>query len=494
MNSSLRKFFAPVALFGAMSAGVSAFAAVEATPESQGVSSEAILRWVNNLEKSFVGIHGFVIRRHGKVIAEGSWKPFDTLNEPHMLYSHSKVFTSTAIGFLVDDEKLDLDDRVAEILADKLPDNPSPELKSLRVRDLLSMTMGTPGHRLKGDCDWVKMALAKKFNSAPGTNFHYDSDATFLLAAIVERKVGRSMMDYLNERLFTPLGFGRVSTSTSPCGIPCGGWGMYMTTRDISKLGQLFLDEGMWGKERIISTEWVRLASAKQTKTTWDEADWRLGYGFQFWRCRHNAYRADGAYGQLTIVMPDQDAVVSMNAGLSNLGDQLSTVWNYLLKAMKDAPLKENPVALDKLRKRCDELRYSPIAGKRDGDSIVMGKTFKFNKNKRGFETISFERTADGWECSFKTRCGVQKFPIGFCEWKKSAIKVDPENFEGLGLCIGKQQVAASGAMTADGKFSIMVFFSNTPFRLTLNFAEKDGKVTAEGEFYGMNGCKLTAK
>jgi hypothetical protein len=192
--------------------------------------------------------------------------------------------------------------------------------------------------------------------------------------------------------------------------------------------------------------------------------------------------------------MPDQDAVVSMNAGLSNLGDQLSTVWNYLLKAMKDAPLKENPSALDKLRKRCDELRYSPIAGKRDGDSIVMGKTFKFNKNKRGFETISFEQTADGWECSFKTRCGVQKFPIGFCEWKKSAIKVDPENFEGLGLCIGKQQVAASGAMTADGKFSIMVFFSNTPFRLTLNFAEKDGKVTAEGEFYGMNGCKLTAE
>ena len=215
-----------------------------ATPESQGVSSEAILGFVDACEKTFDGgangaLHGFVILRHGKVIAEGSWKPFDTLNVPHMLYSHSKSFTSTAVGLVVEEGRLDLDERVVEIFSNEVPAKVSANLAQLRVRDLLTMNDGKQDHLLRGGGDWVREFLAKDFTRKPGTGFKYDSDATYMLAAIVERKTGRRMMDYLKERMFDRIGITSAWSTTSPQGIPCGGWGINKTTRELARFGQL---------------------------------------------------------------------------------------------------------------------------------------------------------------------------------------------------------------------------------------------------------------
>jgi CubicO group peptidase (beta-lactamase class C family) len=185
-----------------------------ATPESQGVDSKAIVAWLDACDKELQYMHGFVILRHGKVIAEGTWAPFDTLNKPHMLYSHSKSFTSTAIGFLVDDKKLDLDERVADIFSDKMPSNPPPWLLEARVRDLLTMNFGSDsGKQPKCNfdlADWERGILSRPMEKRPGTNYRYDSDATYLLACIVERRSGKRMMEFLKERLFDPVGMQSV--------------------------------------------------------------------------------------------------------------------------------------------------------------------------------------------------------------------------------------------------------------------------------------------
>ena len=332
----------------------SAFALMEpATPESQGVPSEAILKFIDGCEKTFDAgdlgaMHGFVIVRHGKVIAEGSWKPFDTLNETHMLYSHSKSFTSSAIGLLADRGKIDLDERIVDIFSNEVPAKVSENLAQLRVRDLLTMNVGKKDHLLRDGGDWVKEFLSKDFFRKPGTGFKYDSDATYMLAAIVEKKSGMKMMDYLQKNMFDQIGITKAWTTCSPQGIPCGGWGMNMTTRELARFGQLYLNRGDWDGKRVLSSDWVSLATTRQTWSGWQNVgvkalgegtDWEQGYGFQFWRCRHGAYRADGAGGQYTVVIPEKDMVVSAHAGLGDFPKELDLIWDNLLPVLKDASI-----------------------------------------------------------------------------------------------------------------------------------------------------------
>ena len=469
-----------------------------ATPESQGVSSQAILDWIDACEKDFDALHGFVIRRHGKIIAEGSWKPFKTLEEPHMLYSHSKSFVSTAIGLLVDEGRLDLDERVVSLFPYDLPEKKTARLISLRVRDLLTMNMGAKDHILRTNGDWVKMALAKELLVDPGTRFKYDSDATYLLSAIVQKKSKMKTLDYLNEKLFKPMGFGRVWSTYCPNGVMCGGWGMQMSTRDISKFGQLYLNQGVWNGRRILSREWVRLATSKQTASGWGDvhdpaSDWCQGYGFQFWRCRHNAYRADGADGQYTIVIPHKDAVVSIHASLAEMDKELSHVWKYLLPAMKKGTLPEKPAVAEKLAKRCKSLKLKTPAGTAEGLDKFFGR-YVFEKNRRGLKAVSFSRSNGAVVCTLETRAGKWTVPVGVGEWKRGTLKIDTEKFEGLGMTIGKQTVASALAVAPDGTLKFRSHFINCTLKLDLTVTIKDSKAILKGALSGMNGTELKAK
>ena len=476
-----------------------------ATPESQGVDSQAILNWIDACEKTFDGvkegrIHGFVIVRHGKTIAEGSWKPFDTLNETHMLYSHSKSFTSSAVGFLVDEGKIDLDERIVDIFPNELPANPSDNLRQLRVRDLLTMNVGKKDHLLRGGGDWAREFLSKDFEKKPGTGFRYDSDATYMLAAIVEKRTGRKLMDFLKERMFDKIGISSAWTTTSPQGIACGGWGMNMTTREIARFGQLYLQQGKWGGEYVLTPSWVALATTRHTWSGWgnigvkalgEGSDWEQGYGFQFWRCRHGAYRADGASGQLTVVLPECDMVVSINAGLRDMQKELALIWDNLLPGAKDAPLVAGE-ALACLRRRIDALAIPPVAGTDKGLDAFLGHHKRFKQNSRGIRSFQlFNHTADGIMCQLELPAGRQRLPVGIGEWKHGEIGFDVESYEGLGMYIGRQRTAASCAVDEKGVFHLHIFFTNTPGHINLEIAP-DGKVT--GDFFAMNGCKLESK
>ena len=489
-------------------AGSPAFALMEpATPESQGVSSEAILKFIDGCEKTFGAdehgaVHGFVIVRHGKVIAEGSWKPFDTLNETHMLYSHSKSFVSSAVGFLADDGKIDLDERVVDFFPDDLPATVSENLRALRVRDLLTMNVGKRDHVLRDDGDWAKRFLAMDFFRAPGTGFKYDSDATYMLAAIVEKKSGMKLMDYLKVKMFDKIGITKAWSTVSPQGIACGGWGMNMTTRELARFGQLYLDRGMWGETYVLSPFWTDLATARHTWSGWQDigmkgrgegTDWEQGYGFQFWRCTHGAYRADGAGGQYTIVMPDEDMVVSAHAGIDDFQKHLNLVWDNLLPAAKDGPLPENPEALRRLRERLANLEIAPVAGgPAAGEAFWLGD-YPLKENAHGFTSVSLAAAPEGRTLvKFGTRCGEQQFLAGTKAWcRGSRIRIDPETFEGMNHYIGEQPVAASCGLCADGTFRLKAYFTGTPGHMEFAVSP-DRKLT--GAYSAVGGCKLESK
>ena len=462
-------------------AATNGFAALmdKASPESQGVPSAAIVRWIDACEREIGpdhSLHGFVIVRHGKVIAEGTWAPYDTLNRPHMLYSHSKSFTSTAIGFLVDEGKIDLDARVLSFFPDKAPDKPSENLRALRVRDLLTMNVGasyTDAERKDIEGDWVKAFLANDIEKEPGTVFKYDSCATHMLAAIAERVTGMKLMDFLKARLFNPIGMTSPWSTVSPTGVACGGWGMNMTTRDLARFGQLYLNQGVWEGTRILSREWVALATARQTwsgaiaVTGEDGSDWHQGYGFQFWRCRHNAFRADGASGQYTIVMPEQDAVVSIHAGLRDMQQEINLVWDHLLPAFGPKPLPEDDAAQQALAARCRSLNLPVQTGSAAASALPCANAV-VSKNPLNVTNGTLEKAPQGWTLADDDG---KRLLIGDGAWAITSHDFSKSNVEALFALVGTRDIAASGAWTAPGVLTVRWYLLGAPQHGTFTVA-----------------------
>lgn len=327
------------------------------TPESQGVSSAGIRAFVETADKQVDTMHSFMLVRHGQVVAEAWWKP-ESDQKAHVLYSLSKSFTSTAIGLAVAEGKLSIEDPVLKFFPDDAPAQPSDKLKAMRVRDLLTMSCGhqTEPKFPPGE-SWVKSFLAHPVEHNPGTHFLYNSPGTYMCSAIVQKVTGQTVLDYLRPRLFEPLDIQGAEWSTSPQGISTGGWGLFLKTEDIAKFGQLYLQRGQWNGKQLIPESWVGQATSKQVPNGSDPAsDWNQGYGFQFWRCRHDVFRGDGAFGQFCIVLPGQDAVVAITADTKDMAGELNLVWEKLLPAFQAAPLPPNPDEETKLKQTISNL------------------------------------------------------------------------------------------------------------------------------------------
>lgn len=295
-------------------------------------------------------LHSIMIVKDGKVVKE-QWMSEGDPATPHILNSVSKTFTATAVGFAIAEGKLSLSDKVVDIFPDKLPAEVSENLKKVEVRHLLTMSGGhdtEPNRRALGeDADWVEAFLAHPFVHEPGSFFWYNSMGTYMLSAIVQKVTGEKVVDYLQPRLFEPLCIEGATWQESPQGINTGGWGLYLKTEDLAKMGQLILQGGKWNGEQLISAEWIadatsahvesRPATMRPEQITFkpEDSDWLQGYGYQMWRCRHGAVRADGANGQYIIVMPEQNAVIAMTANIQNMQGEINLVWEHLLPALK---------------------------------------------------------------------------------------------------------------------------------------------------------------
>lgn len=328
------------------------------SPESQGVSSSSVLRFMESVDQHVGSMHSVMVLRHGKVIAEAWWSP-QAADKPHVLWSLSKSFTSTAVGFAVEEGKLKLHDEVLSFFPEESPKEPSSNLKAMRLVDLLTMSTGHQDEpNVKNEKNWISAFLAHPVPHKPGTHFRYNTPATFMQSAIVQKVTGMSVNKYLQDRLYTPLGITTPVWDENPQGISIGGYGLYLMTEDIAKFGLLYLQKGIWQGRQILSSDWVSMATSKQVSNgSSPVSDWDQGYGFQFWRCRHGAFRGDGKDGQFCIVMPKQDAVVVMTANTSDMQAQLNHVWNHLLPAFQDEALPENAAGLAQLTKFCDGLK-----------------------------------------------------------------------------------------------------------------------------------------
>jgi CubicO group peptidase (beta-lactamase class C family) len=287
--------------------------------------------------------HSVMVLSHGRVVAEKWWGE-GAPDTPHIMNSVSKSFTATAVGFAISEGLISLDDRVVSFFPDKVPSPASPNLVAMTVRNLLTMSTGQVREPSRRDqIDWIAAFMAAPVDDTPGATFRYNSMATFMLSAIVQKVSGQKLTDYLRSRLFGPLQIEGYRWDESPDGINAGGWGLYIKTEDMAKFGQLFLQDGMWNGERVLpegwvaeaSTSWIESGPAGHEQDRAPDDEWSQGYGYQMWRCTPpGVYRADGARGQFIIVIPDRQAVVAITASSPNMGRQLALVWKHILPAL----------------------------------------------------------------------------------------------------------------------------------------------------------------
>lgn len=449
-------------------------------PEAQGVSPTAILAFVDEADRKIDALHSFMLVRHGHVVAECWWSPYDAKTR-HELYSLSKSFTSTAVGLAIAEGKLSIDDPVLKFFPEDAPEKPSNNLKAMRVHDLLRMSTGhqtepklfsAQGPRLaSSQGSWVKTFLAHSVPFKPGTHFLYNTAATYMLSAIVQKVTGQTVLDYLRPRLFEPLGIENPTWGTSPQGITLGGYGLSIRTEDIARFGQLYLQKGEWRGKQLVPADWVKSATARQTSNGSNpKSDWDQGYGYQFWRARHGAYRGDGAFGQFCVVMPEQDAVIAITSGTSNMQAVLDVVWDKLLPAMNAAPLTDDEESYRKLQAKVKNLtlRTPKVAASAHLPQDVSAKTYRFPTNEQKLETlrVEFENESSPVTLVFQYSGGEKKrITCGQGEWKKGRMAIGQ---------LPEQPAAASGAWTGDGEYTAKICLYETPFVFTFRLRFED--------------------
>ena len=343
---------------------------IRSTPEAEGVSSELIYNLLSELGAAKkIDLHHFLVIRHGKIISETSFSPYRK-GEWHTTYSMSKTFTGMAIGLLIDDGKLKLTDKVTDIVGNFANIWQMLKLRELTVENLLTMTSGVGFNEsgaLAGD-DWIKGFLSSALNEQPGRTFSYNSMNSYILSAIVTRLSGKSMQEFLQERIFDKLGIVQSFWETSPEGVTKGGWGMFIRPEDAARLGLLYLNKGKWKGEQIISEDFVTRATSKQVENDY------FGYGYQLWRGRREgSFVFNGMMGQDVHVYPDLDMIIVNFAGdpvVFQTGQVDKILDKYMTcLTLSDIALPDNPVAFANLLKLSKELESGAFNNK----SLIAG-------------------------------------------------------------------------------------------------------------------------
>jgi CubicO group peptidase (beta-lactamase class C family) len=403
-------------------------------PEDQGASSQGILDFIEAIETNQWELHSLMILKHGHVIAEGWWSPYRP-EYSHMLFSLSKSFTSTAIGLAVSEGRLSVEDKVVSFFPEFAAAETDARLHALRVRDLLTMSdghkIGTNGRIWRQNKEsWAEAYLRLPLDYEPGSAYVYNSGASYMLSAILHKVANQSTLDYLQLRLFQPLGIEGAKWEACPSGIHVGGWGLSLKTEDIAKFGQLYLQEGVWKEQRLLPREWIKAATSKHIDN--DEQ----GYGYQFKLCKFNGYRGDGAFGQFCIVLPDLDAVIAITGGYEQMAGVLDKVGEHLLLALysestesidmqgKDTLTKGKEAYAQgrdtlELYSKLASLAYKPLIPILFNSSmpVFSGERYELEENAEDWQFVSFEWQEDGISFTVWDDLGEHHIVCGLGEW-----------------------------------------------------------------------------
>ncbi len=395
------------------------------TPEEQGVPSKTIAQFFQMIEKKGYDVHGLMMIRNGKVIAEHWWAPYAPQYR-HAMYSATKTFTSTAIGFAVQEGLLNVEDKVISFFPDLLPDTISPQLSKLALKHLLTMSVGHAPTRYAGSGkSQVRSFLAAPFAYEPGTSFAYNITASHMMSHILTKVSGVSIYEYLQPRLFEPLGIKDVVWEMDNDGIPMGNGGSHMKTSDLAKLGLFLINKGKWNDKQLLNSAWIDSATTphiyQQPEFTKEEIlnakdDGSQGYGYQIWMGRHNSYRAIGGMNQLIMVIPEYDFILACHSQIRDEAGFNSLIYD-MLPSMGDKELKADKSFNLKAVIAGYEIKR-PF--KTTGTIKVKMSTrrYQMKENASGIRSVLFRFDASG-NCylTFITAGAIHNIPFGLNNW-----------------------------------------------------------------------------
>ncbi|HEX7064004.1 MAG TPA: serine hydrolase domain-containing protein [Bacillales bacterium] len=443
------------------------------TPEGQGVSSQAISHFLKNVHAEGIELHSIMIVRHGHVISEGWWSPYRS-DFPHMLFSLTKSFTSTAVGFAVTEGLFSLEDTVASFFPE-MDTSQNHKYREIRVRDLLTMSPGHERPTMGGELrqledSWVEHFLNTPVEHQPGTRFLYNTSATHMLSAIIQRVSGQQLIDYLQPRLFDPLGITRPDWDTSPEGHTTGGGGLSLTTEEVARFGQFLLQKGCWEGRQLLPKSWIEEAVSLQIVVGEEnDDDFRQGYGFQFWLSRCGAFRADGSFGQHCIVVPELNTVVVTTSGVENADKILNIIWRDLLEEMEDRPLPADEEAKAILDEQLNHLTLSTPELIRSSSIVpeVSGRIYRMEANEDDVREVSLLFEAGFCRFVLKDGRGEHHIKCGYQEWVEGTTTM-PGNVLHAQYQPDELRVFAKAGWRNNHEFVMTWCFVETPFTDTI--------------------------
>jgi CubicO group peptidase (beta-lactamase class C family) len=424
-----------------------------------------VLAFLDAVGPAALDLHSLMLVRHGHVVAEGWWAPYRA-DRIHLLYSLSKSFTSTAIGMAEAEGLLSVDDPVVSFFPDKVPVGASSYTTGMKVRHLLAMASGhaqdTWQALANGGPDIVRTFLAIPPDQEPGSLFCYNQGCTYTLSAIITKLTGQRLVEYLRPRLFDPLGIEQAHWLQTKEGIDQGYSGLHLATESIAKLGQLYLQEGRWEGKQLVPQSYVAQARSKQVDN-WDRSatpDWQQGYGFQFWLCRHDAYRGDGAFGQFCVVVPGLDAVIACTAQVHNMQAEINLFWEFLLPALSgQAPVDHT--AEQRLVDRLQHLSTPVISAQADplGREVTFTRVGDLVRYTDRLSEIRVGPADEGTRLTVVMDGADHSFDLRPGGWAEGELP---------GLHSPLASVAVTGGWTAAEEFQADIVSLTTPHRLQL--------------------------
>jgi len=394
-------------------------------PEEVGVHPSWVENYVAEMNKIGYMCHSFMMIRHNKVFAEGYWKPFHK-DWYHRMYSISKSFGGAAIGFLADEGKLKLSDKISDYFPDLLPENPNPLILDMEIRDLLMMA--TCHHRStydRGMDNWIKTFFQPCWepDHKAGTEFRYDTSGSYTLNVLAERLTGKTFLKYLQDKVLDDIGFSKDAWCIeSPEGHAWGGSGVMCTLRDLARFMLLFHNGGKLNGKQYLSEEYVKDATANHISTPKDrtgDAFFGNGYGYQIWRASRNTFAFWGMGGQLAISIPDYDMVVVCNGDVQAYDRECDDVYDNLFAQIVDKigadSIEADDAAYEKMQKTLASLEAVIPAGEKASPLAqqISGKTYVLEENPMGIHSFEIIFEGEKGQVCFHTERGDKVFPFG---------------------------------------------------------------------------------
>lgn len=467
----------------------------QTSPESVGLPSAAVASFLRKLAEEGLCMHSVLMIRHGQLAAEAYWKPFDE-DTRHRMYSVSKSFVSIAIGILIGEGKLSLDDRVDRFFPDKIPPDCHPWILQTTIRDLLMMSAP---HRVNTysdrDPDWADTFFQTEPNHQPGRIFSYNTAATVMLLIILRRITGVEFIDYLRPRLFELAGFSEdITCIETPCGHAWGGSGVLCTPRDLARLALICLNGGRFQGKQLVPEDYVKAATSRQIDNSVEngDAEMQFGYGYQFWRTRHQGFACVGMGGQLAICLPEQDFILVTTADVQAMSGGLSTIyralWTEIFPHLTGgtsvaAALPENPDAQADLQKLISGLSLLTVQGRTTStiSSRISGKKYRLAENEMGIREVAFtfDQAAGSGEMAYENATGRHKLRFGFGHQERQLFPETHYYGRKIGVALGRgYECHASAAWAMERSLLITCYLTDDYFgTLKINAAfDEQGK------------------